>query len=173
MRLKTIALTAMTAIASSLGCLASSPTHVCLTFLDGSTTYVDMLASQSPQEGTILTISKNKLLIKVASSTSSEATYTYEAENIKNISFDEYSGIADITADDNIPVITTQADGLILVNGSNGIKISDVNVFDTTGRLMPVEKTLDGQTVTVSLSSLPTGVYIINCLKSTLKVTKK
>lgn len=171
MGIKRILTTAIIAVAS-LGCYAASPNHICLTFIDGSTAYLDMRADISEQNGTVFALSGNTLKIKVSSSSTAEESYAYEVEQLRNISFVELesSGIANI-ANENAPVILLQGDGLITVKGVTSI--NSVNVYDIAGRMMSVEKTTDGASVSVSLASLPTGVYIVSCSGSTLKVSKK
>lgn len=73
---------------------------------------------------------------------------------------------------DNKNILFTYMDGqTVIIQGS--VVTSGVRVYDVNGRMVSPDMSAVENEVRVSLSTLPTGIYIIRCNNQSYKIVKK
>lgn len=126
-----------------------------LSMNDGST--VIFMLKEKPQ----VTFSADS--IKIVSATSEAKAKRSEVAEITFLFMETESGIND-----------TDTDGTVDMNGEfikvgNLAKESKVTIFTADGRVASTEKADDSGTATLSLTSLPKGIYLLNYNDTTIK----
>lgn len=152
------------------GAMASqAAVHLCMTFADGTTAYINVQDGVDPENLPSMQIGDRSITVTVPQLGAEAMTYTYEAANLDHFNFAEMSGIAEIERTSEA-TITAMGGGLVRVSGANA---GDVTVYDLAGRPVSVPQTTEGEATIISLDNLATGVYIVSYKSATLKITKK
>lgn len=137
---------------------AGEPTGLHLFFADGSDKW--FLFTQQP----VVTFSKSELTIST-----SDATFTYTFDDVAEFQFgnpdpDVITGQISIT-----PRIVHHGNTILIY----GTRVDAVCLYELSGRKLAACVQRQGDAVSISLQSLPAGVYIIRINNQTIKVSKK
>lgn len=143
--------------------------HLCMTFNDGTTAFVNIQDGVDPENLPTMQIGAQSVTVTVPQLGAEALTYTYEAAKVAQFDFADMSSLGEIDSRSEAS-ITALGDGLVRVSGA---KAADVMVFDIAGRSVSVPMTAEGDVVTLSLADAATGVYIVSYKSATLKITKK
>ena len=157
-----------------------------ITKQDGSVVIIDLSEGKKDGETVlpVMTFTSTSMKIQLPPKTDpanpqgtiQPATYTFEIEDLKSIGTEqgEKSGIKQIFAPSNDISIAFTAPDEITVRGDDRLQPSDVELFDLSGRSIPVEISNQAQgQLRVSLARLAQGVYIVKIKSTTIKVNKK
>ena len=141
----------------ALPSLANEPTALHLLFADGSDKW--FLFSSQP----VVTFSADELTV-----TTYDAAVVFTFDAVKEFLFDtpDEDGIL---RNPQTPRIV-QAGNAVLVYGS---ATDAVSLYDLSGRKLGANVQRQDDAVSISLQSLPTGIYVIRINNQSIKVTKK
>ncbi len=133
--------------------------HLVLNFSNGETKSINL------QEIKNITLANGSLAVNSFDGTSETASFT----SLAKITFSgNFSAISDIEAGTNNPAVSLQGD-VLEISGLNGTQ--SVDVFSTAG--MRVISTTITDNGSLSVSELPSGVYIVKIESQTFKFIKR
>lgn len=161
-------------------------TSLRITKQDGSVVIIDLSEGQNDGETVlpVMTFTPTSMKIELPpkvdpsnpQASIQPATYTFEIEDLKSIGTEqgERSSIGQTFAPSNDISIAFTATDEITVKGGDNLSSSDVELYDLSGRSIPVgiEEQTPGR-LRVSLARLAQGVYIVKIKSTTIKVNKK
>ncbi|MDE6371033.1 MAG: T9SS type A sorting domain-containing protein [Duncaniella sp.] len=163
-----------------------------ITLRDGRTLVLDLSAGQKEGEAEavlpMMTFTPTAMKIELPARTDPEnptvtvepVSYTFEVEDLKGMApigteqVEDMSGIAATLAPQDDIVISLAGRDEVVISGREGIEPTDVRLYDMGGTSLAADVTAAGEgRLTLSLASLPAGVYIVKIQSATLKVTKR
>lgn len=151
--MKKLTLSVMLFLAASVGAMAKS---IVFTLVNGTKVYYLLGGAKDP----MLRFVDGKVTVNAD---------TYEFSGIKNFYIsdeDDPTAIEDVLAGKNISF----HDGMIVVNAPG---VQRVAVYAMNGAAVEADVVKAADVVTVSLSSLPSGSYVVKVDGTSFKVTKK
>ena len=137
---------------------AGEPTGLHLFFADGSDKW--FLFSQQP----VVTFSESELTI-----TTSDDTVTYTFDDVAEFQFGNPDPNGITNQRTTTPRIV-QSDGAVLIYGTG---VNAVSLYELSGRKLAANVRHQGDAVSISLHSLPTGIYIVRINNQSIKISKK
>lgn len=163
-----------------------------ITLRDGRTLVLDLSEGQKDGEAEpvlpVMSFTPTTMKIDLPARTDPEnpevkvepVSYTFEVEDLKGMApigteqVEDMSGIATTLAPKDDIVIALTGRDEVTVSGREGIEPTDVRLYDMAGTAVAADVTAAGEgRLTLSLASLPAGVYIVKIKSATLKVTKR
>lgn len=159
-RLRRLMAAAVLALAVAAPASAGTPVTMTLHHADGTTTTVSLYTR--PQ----VTFVGEQVVIK-----SPVATMTYAAADVLRITYGGDIPVLNSIGSPNAEQPYTEQDGALVFDAN--VKAADVQLFAEDGKRLPVSvRTANGRP-TLSLASLPAGVYVLSVNGRTSKFVKK
>ena len=144
---------------SSVAALADNPVTLNIHLSDGTVQSIQLYTR--PQ----VTFEGDRVVF-----TSPVATFSYDAQQVLRFT---YSGgsLPDKVTSPETKELYRQTDEQFIFDAK--VKASDIQLFSEDGKRMPVNLKRSGNHATLSLTSLPAGVYMLSVNGRTSKVVKK
>lgn len=142
-------------------------------FAEGSTNVTVVLKSG---DSTVINVDETGALyfqneaLNLLPSVSSASVSTYQLSAIRKVMFEQSTGVARVLSDGEILLYPVPAQNEInIANAPASLK--EVKIFNMSGKLVLNTSFTTGQSI--NISSLPTGVYVLNANGITAKFEKK
>lgn len=182
-----IRLLVLVAIVLIGGCLTASAktTQLTLKLKDGRSIVLDLSASGEGENKKlpVMTFTPTTMKVELPPKEATEpgeivapTVYTFEVEDLQAMEPIETdaSGIMEIITKEKAIAITPMGGDMVKVTSSKPITGDDVRIYDMAGRGQMVDVVSQGEyELTISLSQLVGGVYIIQVSNYSIKVTKR
>ncbi len=160
----------------------SKTTQLRISFHDGRSLLIDLtpvkvtgpngeLIKRMP----IMTFSPTTVSFVLPSATETPTIHTIEVEDLSSMEPIETvtSGLQEAVMNiDNVILSPLGAD-MLRISGKDVVSASDVKVYDMSGHLMDTEVNECSDGLTLSLSSLQKGIYVIKVFNTAIKFIKK
>lgn len=171
-KLKTMLLMASLAVGFMMSA-AEDSLYMIFSHSDGTVTQVEIpLPWERPYP--TMKFTKTSIEITIPSQTPGEAPaiHSIGVEDVVNTTFSETTSIKSSIAG-NDAVFTSLGGNCIRITVPEEISADGIYVYEITGKLLPCDAAVNGNSATVSLDKLPAGVYVIVYQNNSIKVTKK
>ncbi len=156
---------------------AEDSLYLTFKYTDGSVTQIEIpFPEQSAVAFPTMKFTEKTMEISIPSEKEGEEPkiHTIGIAELENSTFDSTTSSIENAVLNNSTVFSLIGDNsLRIVSTDDNIQAADVRVYDVAGRSQNVALEIDGNSATVSLNGLNTGIYIVNYKNNSIKVTKR
>lgn len=172
---KFITALALTSIGSTMWA-AEDSLYLTFKYTDGSVTQIEIpFPEQSAATFPTMKFTEKTMEISIPSEKEGEGPkiHTIGIADLENSTFDSTTSSIENAVLNNSTVFSLIGDNSLRIVSTDDIQAADVRVYDVAGRSQNVALEIDGNSATVSLNGLNTGIYIVNYKNNSIKVTKR